>query len=319
MNVLRVRIALTAPIATPMHSGILFGHLCWAKRLRAGEAALVDWLHELLSAPVLLSDTLPSGWLPRPHLPSGEHPEPSGNDRAAWVAQRQAAKRQRKLPYLRIEDWLSIRDQLDSTRLLQALAKADAYGKTRGHTLAARSAHNRIDRLRGTTPESGGLYFADESWHDSAGAQRDIYVHGLDVDEAMTLFADVGRNGFGRDASLGRGQFRVDAVEPAPARLFDTTGTRRLSLSHGVLSPNMLDACYKLHTHYGRIGGLHAGTSLSPFKCPLLLIQPGATFAPQDDRPFGDWLEDVHPDRPEIGHHAWHLSLPYTPAGGTGA
>ena len=37
----RVRLELTAPIGTPLASGTLFGHLCWAWRERHGEVLTV--------------------------------------------------------------------------------------------------------------------------------------------------------------------------------------------------------------------------------------------------------------------------------------
>jgi CRISPR-associated protein Csm4 len=103
-------------------------------------------------------------------------------------------------------------------------------------------------------------------------------------------------------------------VEPADPRLIDHDGNRRLSLSHGVLTPNMAAPFYKLHTHYGKLGGLYAGGERSPFKHPLLLTRPGATFSPTDAGPFGALLADAHPHHPEIRQNAWHLCLPFTVA-----
>lgn len=177
-----------------------------------------------------------------------------------------------------------------------------------------RQAHNTIDRLTGTTPEAGGLYFMDEEWRRDEAAERDVYAAGEISGEALqTLFNLVGEFGFGRDANLGRGRFTA-TVEPADARLFDHDGNRRLSLSHGVLTANMAVPFYKLHTHYGKLGGLYAGGERSPFKHPLLLTRPGATFSPADAGPFGTLLAGTHPHHPEIRQNAWHLALPFTAA-----
>ena len=154
----------------------------------------------------------------------------------------------------------------------------------------------------------------DEEWRRDAAAEMDVYAQGEIGGEGLqVLFDAVGEFGFGRDANLGRGRFSA-TVEPADPRLFDHDGNRRLSLSHGVLTANMAAPFYKLHTHYGKLGGLHAGGEKSPFKHPLLLTRPGATFSPADAGPFGTLLAGTHPHHPEIRQNAWHLSLPFTAA-----
>ena len=82
----RIRLRLCGPLATPLHSGTLFGHLCWAKRLREGEAALTDWLAALPESPLLLSDAVPHDHLPRPLLQPGDRAEPTtGESRQAFL------------------------------------------------------------------------------------------------------------------------------------------------------------------------------------------------------------------------------------------
>ena len=154
----------------------------------------------------------------------------------------------------------------------------------------------------------------DEEWRCGTAAEMDVYAAGeIDGRELQSLFGMIGEFGFGRDANLGRGRF-VANVEAADPRLSDHDGNRLLSLSHGVLTPNMAAPFYKLHTHYGKLGGLYAGGERSPFKHPLLLTRPGATFSPADAGPFGTLLAGTHPHHPEIRQNAWHFSLPFTAA-----
>jgi CRISPR-associated protein Csm4 len=115
--------------------------------------------------------------------------------------------------------------------------------------------------------------------------------------------------GFGKDATLGRGQFRVD-IEDGDRSLFEFPGNRRVSLSRGVITGNMRDARYRVQTRYGRLGGLYA-IQAQPFKRPVTLTRPGATFEPEGEGPFGELLRDIHPTRPEIVENAWHLTVPY--------
>ncbi len=323
MSAYRIRLRLHGPLATPLHSGTLFGHLCWAKRLRESDAALTAWLAALTESPLLLSDALPHDRLPRPLLQPGDRPEPAaGESRQAFLHRLQQDKQLRKTAFIPVADFLELRVGLSEAGLLARLRRraaeleraepAQSRRRSRPLSLTVRQPHNTIDRLTGTTPETGGLYFMDEEWRRDTAADMDIYARGeIGGEELQALFDTVGEFGFGRDANLGRGRFAT-TVELVDPRLFAHDGNRLLSLSHGVLTPNMAAPFYKLHTHYGKLGGLYAGGERSPFKYPLLLTRPGATFSPADAGPFGALLAGVHPHHPEIHQNAWHLCLPFT-------
>jgi CRISPR-associated protein Csm4 len=306
----RIRVRLRAPLATPMHSGTLFGHLCWALRDLRGEQALEEWLQSCQEPPLLLSDAFPVGYLARPLLAPEARPAPVGGaQRRAFIERLEKEKLLRKRASMAVEDFLALRGGLSEHSLLQRLAQG-SYDTGRVERL--RVAHNTINRHTGTTPAAGGLYFVQETWHDLQASELDVYVRThLAADDLETLFAHVGEQGFGRDASLGRGRFSAQ-VNVADAALFQHSGNRLLSLSHGVLSPNMAEPRYRLHTHYGKLGGLYATGPRSPFKYPVRLMRPGATFAPADSGPYGALLEGVHPHHHEIRHYGWHLCLPYT-------
>ncbi len=310
----RLRLTLTSPLATPPHSGTLFGHLCWIKRYRDGEQALGDWLAEQVEQPLLLSDALPADHLPRPLLgPMGRPEQRADESRTEFIGRLQQGKNQRKHGWLTLADFITLRDGLNEARLVPQLTHPP------GSVRQVRQAHNTINRLTGTTPASGGLYFMPDDWYDDQAAALDVYVRStLNAATLGDWFSQVGEFGFGRDANLGRGCFRV-TVEPADPRLFDYNGNRLLSLSHGTLTGNMAGCRYKLHTHYGKLGGLYAGGSRSPFKYPLTLTQPGLTFSPADDGPYGELLQAVHPHHPQVCQHAFHLCLPYTETAAEGS
>lgn len=323
MSAYRIRLRLHGPLATPLHSGTLFGHLCWAKRLRESDAALTTWLAALPEAPLLLSDALPRDQLPRPLLQPGERPESAASEsRQAFLHRLQKDKQLRKTDFISVADFLELRAGLNEARLLARLrqraaeqekAESDqSRWRSRPLSLTVRQAHNTIDRLTGTTPETGGLYFMEEKWRRDQAAEMDVYAAGeIGGEELQALIDTIGEFGFGRDANLGRGRFAA-TVDLADSRLFAHDGNCRLSLSHGVITSNMAAPFYKLHTHYGKLGGLYAGGERSPFKHPLLLARPGATFSPADAGPFGTLLDGVHPHHPEIRQNAWHFCLPFT-------
>ncbi len=318
MKTYKIELELLGPVSTPFHSGTLFGHLCWRLREKEGEDTLREFLDGLADAPFLVSDALPAGYLPRPLLPARRTGLAGrGSLTKVTVEDLDKIKQVRKRSWIRAGDFLDIRDHLSESALLGRLAgDTDGPGKLE----VTRAAHNTIDRLTGTTPASGGLYFMDELWPVGDGARWDVYVRcSQDASWLEEIFTLVGDYGYGKDASLGRGCFHA-AVSEADPRLFDYPGNRRMSLSHGSLTPNMQQPRYRLETHYGKLGGERAVTGkqvdgegvLAPFKYPLSLLKPGATFAPGGEEPFGELLRGVHNIYDDVVHNAWHLTVPYT-------
>lgn len=306
MTLRRIRLRLKAPLGTPLSSGTLFGHLCWARREAEGEAALVRWLAALPEAPWALSDGFPADLLPRPIVRRVPSPRPERMTREA-LGQLEEDKRRRKLAWVKADDWPELRSRV-SDPLLDACATS---GLARPHRLA----HNTIDHRTGSTPDEGGLYFVDEDWSHADCPERDVYVRAdASDDDLRMLFTAVGEAGYGRDASLGRGHFTVDGVDDA-GWLDDHEGCRRMSLSHGAVTANMSAPRYRLYTHYGKLGASALAEGAIAWKHPILLTRPGATFAAADAGPFGAWLTHVHQERPEVGHNAFHVAIPFTEVG----
>lgn len=309
MHYFRVELDLETAILTPIHSGTLFGQLCWSYRTLHSEKALATWLSQQEEAPFLLSGAMPRGFLPRPLL------APMPRREKLSLGEVQDSKKLRRRPWVLRKDFEAIREGISEGMLMQQLKLAEVATAPAMRT--ARRAHNTIDRRTGTTPAEGGLYFVDESWpsEESGSGRCDVYV-GTEMDEVAIrkLFEFTGTWGFGRDASTGRGRWSC-TVHRESGELFGEKGARRMSLSHGSLTANMAEPRYKLHVHFGKVGGGYGITS-SPFKYPLTLLRPGATFRPSGAGlcGYGELLRDVHPEKPWIVHHARHLTVGFTEA-----
>lgn len=318
MTLFRVSLRLKSPLGTPLHSGTLFGQLCWTRLERYGKDALEAWLKD--EAQVwALSDGFPAGLLPRPLV----SPAPPSDD--PTVADDR--KKRKKRGFIKREVFTEIRRGVSENTLSEHLVAVRDRG--------ASFVHNTIDRRTGSTPETGGLYFLKEDWSFSppdpdrsgpltdgeveAGFGRDIYVEApkQDAEDIRELLSLLGQNGYGRDASLGRGQWTVESITEDKELATLTTGSkgRLLSLSHGSAEPDMDDLRCRLETHYGKTGpDVAVGNGASPFKKPLLLTQPGATFKGTVGRRYGALIRSVHPDRPEIVHNAFHVAIPFAEA-----
>ena len=170
MQTYKVELELRGPVSTPFHSGTLFGHLCWRLLEKEGEEALKEFLKGPAEFPFLISSAFPAGNLPRPLLPPRRRADPAENKLTPeTVKQHQQLKKARKRSWIPVEVFLEIRGRLSEAVLLERLPPED---KAPEQLSEQRAAHNTINRLTGTTPASGGLYFMDEFWpRDGAGAR----------------------------------------------------------------------------------------------------------------------------------------------------
>lgn len=305
----RITITALSPLGTRLVSGTVWGHLAWAIRYLEGEAALKGWLSQQQEEPWLLSSFMPAGMLPRPLL------KPSLRDGGGLTLnQMRQQKRVRKEPLLEEKLFLKLRTGLSEPILEQALQ--DALEQRIGSAtprLRDLKAHNHIDRLTGTTPERGGLFFEEVQFvPQGAILQGFMFTSVPCLDRLQSLFEFVGENGYGGNASTGNGH--LQCVIGEETSLFGHVGNRAMSLSHGVVSQNMHQVRYRQHVHFGKLGGLYTKGGFSPFKYPLLMMCPGATFTPADQGPFGSLLDGVHHDSAlaSVRHHALHLPLAFT-------
>ena len=297
MDILRFTLKLKSPLGSEMVSGTLFGQMCWALREIESEQALVAWLSDEANL-WGISDGMPFDLLPRPMLA----PSPPPTDMEIGEA-----KKLKKRKFVTRAGFVTTRKNMTDAGLRKYLAD-DPSSSTR-------MAHNTIDRRSGSTPDNAGLYFVDEIWSREEIWKRDVYIAAPSGNEkrALTLLNHLGEVGFGRDASLGRGVWGIEKVS-IDTELMVNAGSRRMTLSRGAACDNtMADIRCKLTAHYGKVGPqIAVAKGISPFKYPILLTVPGATFAPIADRRAGQLLKGVHPDRPEIVHNAFHVALSFT-------
>lgn len=297
---LRIRLRLQAPLATPLVSGTLFGQVCWAIRESEGAAALEAWLAGQDAAPTVFSDAFAEGLLPRPLLAPPPPRIPQGQ------ADADAAAARARRPWIRAADFAALRLRLDPVFLADKLVDAPWCAAD----VAARVARGRVDPLTGRTA-GDRTAVAEEDWSFAVAPLRDVYVRSAETPRRLAaLVGAVGASGFGRNASWGRGRFTVEAIEPTPD-LDGPEGTRWMSLSHGAIGTAMREPRYLLATHAGKLGAAAAGGGLRPWKHALLLAAPGATFAAAGEGPFGALLDGVHPSAPRVRHDARHVAIRY--------
>lgn len=310
MSYYRIIATPQGPMATKLISGTLWGHMAWAIRYMEGEDALCRWLSEQESQPWLFSSQMPEGMLPKPLLLPG-----SKNNRINTLETLEQRKNIRKLRYISEKVFFQCIKKMSESVLAKTLEAESEMHAADSILEPIQMAHNRIDRLTGRTPDEGGLYF-DETKIARDGARLQLFMKcpASCFAQVQTILDYIGANGFGANASTGCGSIRFEILEETS--LFSSGGTRAMSLSHGTRTDNMYSVRYRQHVHFGKMGGHYAMGVHSPFKYPVLMMQPGATFIPDGEGPFGELLKDVHPS-PElkaVRHHALHLPIYYTEA-----
>lgn len=269
MQTLKATLTPRSAFGTPMKGDTLFGQLCWALRNRHGAARLVELLDGYTAGRpfAVVSDALPRGHVPRPALPGAFFDTLPDTDRKA------AKKRV----------WMPI-DQLHQP-LAGWLAHCRApHELPGGEPETHPHPHNAIDRRTGTTGEGFAPYTLSRQWYGD-GTAFDVWIvldearlPRADLEQAL---ADIGELGFGRDASIGLGRYRLESLAsaPLPAQPNANAWLTLATCAPQGLGWDRTHSYYTVFTRFGRHGdiGVHSG---KPFKVPVLLAQTGALLTP---------------------------------------
>ncbi len=307
MEALQLTIEPRGPFATPLHGDTLFGHLCWAARDRYGE----DRLGSALAAarpPFIVADALPQGYLPRPIMP------PPVTDESVDY---QEMKRLKKRRHLSGTGLAQISGSMTPRAVIDKLLLDDAQTDGAGPVSTSRPGV-RIDRLSGAAAK-GALFERLETWYHPE-ARLDCYVlYNPDVftrEELLRLWTDIGETGFGKQASIGRGRFRVADVTDRPAALTTPESGYFMSLSPGVPDGGCEVMSGLTRTTFPKHGPVLAVRGLA-FKNPVRLYLPGTLYRVTDpDRPvYGKALSHVSREEGHV-HPAYLLPYYVNPGGG---
>lgn len=265
----KARITPLSAFGTPPKGDTLFGQLCWSLRNWLGEEKLNQLLDGYTAGHpfAVVSDAQPAGHLPRPALPGHWFNPLPGDDR-------KAAKKRVWLPVEHVA--APVTDWLNHCRAASELPGGSAQSHPHPH--------NAIDRRTGTTGDGFAPYSMGRQWYGKDAA-LDIHIildeSRLPATDLERALRDIGELGFGRDAGIGLGRYRVNVFEPAT---LPTQPDANAWLTLAPCAPQGLpwdaERCfYTVFTRFGRHGdiGVHQG---NPFKAPVLLANAGATLTP---------------------------------------
>lgn len=304
MKIYRLTIKLQSAFGTPLVGDTLFGQVCWEIRHQFGEKKLAELLHGYTEQKpfLVISDAMPSGYLPLPSLPS-----------CFWVKD---GDQDRKV--LKKKQWIDLREASQ-----QAVENWQQFAKAEKELLkksVENQPHNTLNRQTHTTGEGAfAPYSMPQIWY-TPDTQLDIYCaldeNRFSLDELKTLLDNIGKFGFGRDASIGLGRFDVVKDELVSVN-FKSSDNAYLALGNAAPQQNNLDknrCFYQITTRFGRHGSLEA-LGANPFKKPIILSKIGAIFTPNhfEQRAFiGNGLTNISYIQPNAVHQGYAIVLPLT-------
>lgn len=308
MKRLKITIKPTSSFISEMQSDTVFGHFCWAWRDIFGEESLQKNLKGYDERPfIVFSSAFPSDMLPLPILPSVEPKvfESSlknifPNEDAAKVSAYFGKKQKKNNLIAWNELQLALSENITSESLLVNYMKGCDYknGKlmpTKEEGLCEKELvfKNSISRETGTTVKGGGslYHFSETFFNEKQEVKLDIYSmyddRVISAGAIEEVFSVIGKTGFGKDKSTGKGRFEICAVVDEPKELAPHCKNPNgfISLSCGV-SDQYSDLLYgKTFTKFGKHGGTMAVQG-KHIKNPIIMYKPGSTFTIKEQKPF---------------------------------
>lgn len=300
MQTYRFTLKTQTAFGTPLVGDSLFGQFCWAVVQRYGEIRLENLLDGYADQKpfIVISDAFPKGYLPLPVLPSQLWENGTEQDRKK----------------LKKKAWIDVAQHSQAVNTWQKSAKNDAEIELQ--KIMQDQPHNALNRQTMTTGENEfAPYAMSQIWY-SQHTELDLYMvfdeARISLDEVKQCLSDIGKIGFGRDASIGLGKFEL---AQAQAVAFSTKNANAcLTLANTApqgLGLNSENSFYQLHTRFGRHGGLYALGS-NPFKKPIILAKTSAIFATENwDKPFlGNGLSAVSYAQTNAVHQGYAPIVP---------
>ncbi|MDD3596352.1 hypothetical protein [Sulfuricurvum sp.] len=302
MQLYRFDLQLKSAFATPPKGDTLFGQLCWMIVRTFGENKLNELLEGYTNDNpfMVVSDFLPSNHFQLPPIPRWMIDESEFQ-----IAER---KRLKNLVMIDIETLVSNNYRLDNHLLSTAKDKNDFLPSEEIQMRVT------INRETGTTG-SGFDPFANVRFEYGESSVVALYIL-LDIErladaDVHSLLDLLGKTGFGKDATIGRGQFGIISATPVIWDYANANGC--ITLSPSVLTQSNIEAFYEPFTRWGKHGD-HLANTHSIWKNPILMADTFACILRSNTMPYvgkglgGDG--SISHTMPQTVHQGYAIGLP---------
>lgn len=316
MRLFEITIQPLGGVGTSLKGDTLMGHFCWQVAHDPGlvEGGLDRQLSHYADRPfIIFSSAFPKfvegsralHALKRPDLPLSFFQPTQNQDRRARMRIAQEIKKQR---WLLLEQGKGIID-LSVARLLNdedllAYAERQATSGTRRlmQKMEARQfsvpfdqPHNTINRLTQTTGTGPFAPYTQEISHYYPETELAVFVllddSATNIERVKTAFERIGQYGYGKDASIGIGRFKLGEIEEL-ALPNGSLGQGCYTLAPCVPEKNQYEKVFfKPFIRFGKHGDALAKSGY-PFKNPVIMADEGAVLFPREESTF---------ERPYVG------------------
>jgi len=294
---------------TPLKGDTLFGHFCWQAAYDPSllNGGLKKWISCYGEKPFVVFS---SAWpkiednkkffyaFKRPDMPISFLFSTSKKNKKEAIEE---LKENKKKKWMRVNESLSL--DLNSVEYLtdkdlvekaHRQATDDTRRMLRGQPhqefcLEFIQQHNTINRITMTTGEGMFAPFTETAFFYYPETELVVFVlldeEATDIERVCAAIENIGKFGFGKDASTGCGRF--DLAKPAKLSLPSADSCNACyALAPTVPQKDVFSDCY--FTPFVRFGkhGDALATSENPFKNPVLMADEGAVFIPKSNDVF---------------------------------
>ncbi len=277
MELYKVTLELESSLITPLKGDTIWGHVVWGIANHEGEEAVNKFLSDCKTSesPFVVSSAFPHNMLCKPMPPVQKRQKEMTPAKYAEI------KKNKKSIYINSSLYLEQQNEKENEKITKVFESVEVT-------------HNTMNRFSNTVND-GGLFAVSEQW--ATVKLFDIYiVSSYEKNRVKQLLDWAFENGFGADASVGKGKITV-VGEP------ESIKTKCKSNSYMALGPFVLpenseitDLKADIFVRTGKIGGAFA-SFLQPWKKTVVLFNEGAIFS--SDKPIsfiGKMLTDIHSD-----------------------
>jgi len=346
-RVFKCTIKLISPLETHLEADIIWGNMMWALRYISGKDRVEEVIEAYSSVPpLIISDGFPAGYLPAPLRDINPYKLDDIVKKSISEGLRfsriekviNAILYTERFPYHIVSTIAGgertlldfIKDVLKCNLCPLLLISLKKMKKTKGNIKKLISNNCKIERcffLNGNSStdcfcivreflDKPHIYPLFYKHCGNAGEKWDIYILSS-MDKALLeeLLNFIGDNGYGRNASRGRGVFSVEdfkllSGEERPDKYNgNENGFMTLASSYiptaGEID-HVLGARYKLLIKTGKLGG-HWASVKNFCKYPLIMCKAGSIFpaSPGIKNFWGQLKKEIHPTRKEVVHYGW--------------
>lgn len=286
MQLYKAILKLESSLITPLKGDTIWGHVVWGVANHEGDEAVSQFLEEskLQEPSFIVSSAFPKGFICKPY------PKHESRREMDTKLYSQIKKEKKK-------KFISASDLIDGA----SPPSITDFKYEQSHVM-----HNTINRFSNTVED--GLFSIQEMWPTSN--EFDLYVlSSYSVDRVKQLLEWAFENGYGADASTGKGKLLVTEVESVKPKLHTKkyVALAPFVTDFSSVKAGSLQADTFIRT--GKIGGNFA-TSMSPYKKTIVMFEEGAVLETEEPIQFiGNLITGIHSDK-RICHSGFAPVIP---------